>query len=1536
MENLLIPYQATKNIPCTLALVFAPHPDDEVFGCAGAIMHHVEHGIPVHVIIVSDGTNGADEGKAAEYALQRQNESIAAAHILGYGTPIFWHYPDRQICYSEKLIQEILTAIRETDADLVYAPSVFEMHPDHRMLAMAVLEAVRRIGKEIRIALYEVGIPLRPNLLLDISDLMPRKIAAMECFGSQNAKQRYDLHIASLNHYRTYTLPSEVTAAEAYIQLSAEEIANDPLKLYQSEHSRQKALGLPLDGSDLPLVSIIIRSMDRPTLSEALDSVALQTYSNIEVVLVNAKGAGHREVGKWCGRFPIRMIGDDQPFSRSRAANAGLHAAQGAYLIFLDDDDLFYPEHIATLVTALQNHTTMRGAYTGVKVDYYVNEQLETSTEFNEPFDQHRLWGRNFIPIHAMLFEKSLVSTNHCYFDENLEVFEDWDFWIQLSQCCKIIHINNITAIYRNFGYSNLGYKQDENFLRDARSKVYNKWKKKFSGMQLEDLIQYRENTITDLRAKVTDNEQSIASLQNRIQQEALTYAQHEQLSRHTINNLNKAIHDHNKIIYDLNKTIDDLFHSTSWRITAPLRFFSRIAHGQYREAWESLRRKILPLLKRIYWRIPACCRHKILDVAYRIAGPLFVGMGNYETWRSTQKYADNYLGAEPKGFFAGMVDLATIPTLTTPPGRIAIHAHIFYADLASEFAGFIQNMPFPYDLFVSTPNESAQQICQQAFSQLPQLGRLVLTVVPNRGRDIAPMLCIFGKELQHYDFIAHIHSKKSLYNHGTTDGWREYLLTHLFGSKSQIQKIFTLLNGEKNVGLVYPQNYYKLPYAANTWLSNQALGLLWCNRLGITRIPKGYFDFPAGSMFWAKTEALKPLFDAQIRFEDFSEEAGQTDATLAHCVERLLVLTAQRSGYNSIILRDTRSNSWSRWHFEQYLSRNQENLHLALVDPDIRIIVFDIFDTLLTRPLLNPEIIKNIVAERIGGKTGKLYLEFRAVAESQARRKAGRDVGMDAIFSELAVLSGLSLESTQQLRNLEETIEMEIVAPRPEVVDLLQIATSLGKRVVLASDMYLPKSLIEKMLQRHGIYGWNEFYLSSENGLRKDTGDFYRQLLIQENASANEILLIGDNEHSDIQVPSNLGINKRIHAMRPVELARAMPRLEPIIERISYSDDLNDQLTLGMIVQRNFHQLCFPKFDPFDLVPATPWSIGFTIAGPIILSFVQWLIKQASINEIQRLYFLAREGQILKIVYDQWVSNSKNPISSEYLILSRRAISVPMISDLEDIFQIARIQSSPTHLSEFINERYGLKLSGDDYEDLVHKGLWSKNKLVSVENDDIDHLMPVLKALEARILANAQNERPGLLAYLNKSGLTATAKFAIVDIGYSATIQGYLNRMINHPIHGYYMMTIKQAQKISSQYGVITQGYFTHYINPDVDKPPIFIKSFTLEKLLSSDDAQIVCYQQTQSGEIIPKFRQLEDKERQSALTRAEIRRGILDFVNQSITIRDKLTNNFEVPSDIAIALFDEFINRSSQSEKEILSSLILDDHYCGRGLVS
>src|SRR3990167_9252249 len=93
----------------------------------------------------------------------------------------------------------------------------------------------------------------------------------------------------------------------------------------------------------VPKISVIVRSMDRPMLREALHSISSQTYANIEVIVVNALGDSHRPLGGECGRFPLRLIDAGKPLQRSAAANLGLDNASGEWIAFLDDDDWLAP-----------------------------------------------------------------------------------------------------------------------------------------------------------------------------------------------------------------------------------------------------------------------------------------------------------------------------------------------------------------------------------------------------------------------------------------------------------------------------------------------------------------------------------------------------------------------------------------------------------------------------------------------------------------------------------------------------------------------------------------------------------------------------------------------------------------------------------------------------------------------------------------------------------------------------------------------------------------------------------------------------------------------------------------------------------------------------------------------------------------------------------------------------------------------------------------------------------------------------------------
>lgn len=485
-EAEIVPYHASPVPPAPGGvLVLAPHPDDEVFGCGGAIAGHVQAGHPVHVVLLTAGGHG-EEGTGQAYADTRLSESTDAARVLGLPPPQCWGLQDREVTYGEALVHRIMQAVADTGADVVYAPSPWELHPDHRATALCAIEAVRRL-EGVGLHLYEVSAPLRPNRLLDITPVWALKQQAMQVFASQEKKLPYASFISALNRFRALTLFPASEYAEAFESYTSADLrAGGPL-LIEGEKQRLLGRGVAVLPQDLPLVSVIVRTMGRPTLAKALGSVALQTYPHLDIVLVDAAGDGLPGTQWAHGPVPVTLVSQDKKLNRALAANAGMAAATGDYLIFLDDDDWFYPDHIAKLVLAVRQSTTVKAVHTAVEC---VDAQSKPVGEiFQFPYASGELRYGNFMPIHSVLFHRSLVQAGGAAFDERFDLYEDWDFWLQVESRTPFEFVPGVSAAYRIHAGAGEGVQADRQRAADATAQLYAKWQVLQSKQTFEELV---------------------------------------------------------------------------------------------------------------------------------------------------------------------------------------------------------------------------------------------------------------------------------------------------------------------------------------------------------------------------------------------------------------------------------------------------------------------------------------------------------------------------------------------------------------------------------------------------------------------------------------------------------------------------------------------------------------------------------------------------------------------------------------------------------------------------------------------------------------------------------------------------------------------------------------------------------------------------------------------------------------------------------------------------------------------------------------
>ncbi|MBN1883552.1 MAG: glycosyltransferase family 2 protein [Deltaproteobacteria bacterium] len=207
-----------------------------------------------------------------------------------------------------------------------------------------------------------------------------------------------------------------------------------------------------------PLVSIVIRTRERPDfLRDALQSVRNQTYQNVEVIVAEDRSDSSRDVINEFSDLDITHIMVGEPGGRCVAGNLAFARAKGKYINLLDDDDLFYADHLEVLVNALENDGIVKAAYTlGFEVTTkIIRESPLTFVEYmyktlhRRRHDIDVLLRRNYIPIHCMMFDRSLF-LEEGGFDEKIDLLEDWDLWIRYSHYTDFLYIDKTTCIFRS------------------------------------------------------------------------------------------------------------------------------------------------------------------------------------------------------------------------------------------------------------------------------------------------------------------------------------------------------------------------------------------------------------------------------------------------------------------------------------------------------------------------------------------------------------------------------------------------------------------------------------------------------------------------------------------------------------------------------------------------------------------------------------------------------------------------------------------------------------------------------------------------------------------------------------------------------------------------------------------------------------------------------------------------------------------------------------------------------------------------------
>lgn len=253
--------------------------------------------------------------------------------------------------------------------------------------------------------------------------------------------------------------------------------------------------------AETPLVSVIVRTCGRPAvLRETLSSLQKQTYSNLEIVVVeDGEAVSENMIRQEFSEMNILYQATGKKAGRSKAGNLAMQLAHGKYLNFLDDDDLFYADHVEVLVANILGSGCKAAYATGYETPIIVHSRNPYRYEIKnylgihkQPFNRIILCHHNYIPIQCIMFEKTLFE-QYGGLDENVDALEDWDMWVRYSLHTDFAFVLKTTSVYRVPAVNEINAARQKE-LDDALLVMRNKHKKYMQQISAYDIAKLYEN----------------------------------------------------------------------------------------------------------------------------------------------------------------------------------------------------------------------------------------------------------------------------------------------------------------------------------------------------------------------------------------------------------------------------------------------------------------------------------------------------------------------------------------------------------------------------------------------------------------------------------------------------------------------------------------------------------------------------------------------------------------------------------------------------------------------------------------------------------------------------------------------------------------------------------------------------------------------------------------------------------------------------------------------------------------------------------
>ncbi len=598
-------------------------------------------------------------------------------------------------------------------------------------------------------------------------------------------------------------------------------------------------------------------------------------------------------------------------------------------------------------------------------------------------------------------------------------------------------------------------------------------------------------------------------------------------------------------------------------------------------------------------------------------------------------------------------------------------------------------------------------------------------------------------------------------------------------------------------------------------------------------------------------------------------------------------------------------------------------------------VISFDLFDTLVTRPLYRPEDLfyfLDQIYEKLY-KSGASFHDIRIHGEEGARRvicdSDKEDISLIDIYEYISNMYKIPIDICFSIMEYEKKLEIDFSRRRESVYELFQIALLAKKRIIITSDMYLPEDTIITLLEKNGYIGYDKIFISSTYKKLKRTGSLYKIILDELDIQNDEIIHIGDSQKSDIEAAKEMGI-KALYVPKTLDVFCGKTSSRGNTHRSQMGKKVSGEYlgkkgfeegiaygSLQMLTANRFFDNPFAGINELTDFNMDSYFAGYYVLGTCIISQIEWLWKIVKEKSLKKVYFTSRDGKLLMDAFQIYLEKNHISFPYEYLYVSRRSMLPWMLKSSSDFLELPIVYSkySPEKIIDL------LSFCVADYSDKMKETVEKNGFIYNRDFYTIDEYHGFMSFFLDKMYSEEKHlfAKEKVSSYFSGIG----DNDGIFDLGYSAAIHRAICEASNASPIALFMHADLDKHYKNARCG--------HFLIANMEDEIPNISGLMRELFFSDCGGSCLGYTYTDTDKIIPILED-EEKDYTDVFPVLMFQKGALQLVDDFYTTFNNYIDIIKIREKELLMPFESFLVSPTPLDMKMFSASYFEDKVYGR----